>query len=176
MRAQISSWILLLKCFTQYVSKFGRLNSGHRTRKGQFSFQSQGRAMPNNIQTTIQLYSFHMIAMFYSKSFTLNSTVCEPRTSRHIIRLSKRQRNYRSNCRWIMEKASVLQINICFYFIDYLKAFDSLCGSQQTVENYERYGNTQTILPVSWETCVGVKKQQLKLDMQYLTGSKLGKE
>ena len=72
MRVQISFWILLLKCFPQYVSKFGRLNSGHRTRKGQFSFQSQGRAMPKNIQTTIQLYSFHMLARFYWKSFKLN--------------------------------------------------------------------------------------------------------
>ena len=32
---------------------------GHRTGKGQFSFQSQGRAMPKNIQTTIQFCSFH---------------------------------------------------------------------------------------------------------------------
>ena len=28
------------KFCTQYVSKFGKLNSGHRTGKGQFSFQS----------------------------------------------------------------------------------------------------------------------------------------
>ena len=34
----------------------------------------------------------------------------------------------------------------------------------------------QTILPVSSETCMRVKKQQLELDMQQLTGSKLGKE
>ena len=32
---------MLLKCCTQYASKFGKLNSGHRTGKGQFSFQSQ---------------------------------------------------------------------------------------------------------------------------------------
>ena len=30
--------MMLLKCCTQYVSKFGKLSSGHRTRKGQFSF------------------------------------------------------------------------------------------------------------------------------------------
>ena len=30
--------IMLLKGFTQYASKFGKLNSGHRTGKGQFSF------------------------------------------------------------------------------------------------------------------------------------------
>ena len=57
-----------------------------------------------------------------------------------------------------------------------MKAFDSLCGSQQTVENYKTDGSTQTNFPVSWETCVWVKKPQLEVDMQYPTGSKLGKE
>ena len=38
----------LRKCCTQYVSKFGKLSSGHRIRKGQFSFQSQRKAMPKN--------------------------------------------------------------------------------------------------------------------------------
>ena len=42
---------MLLKCCTQYVSKFGNLNSGHMTGKGQFSFQSQRRTMPKNAQT-----------------------------------------------------------------------------------------------------------------------------
>ena len=39
-----------------------RLNKGHRTGKGQFSYQSQTRAMPKNVQTTAQLHSFHMLA------------------------------------------------------------------------------------------------------------------
>ena len=34
----------------------------------------------------------------------------------------------------------------------------------------------QTTLPASWEICVQVKKQQLELDMEQLTHSKLGKE
>ena len=34
----------------------------------------------------------------------------------------------------------------------------------------------QTTLPVSWETCVQVNKQQLELYMEKMTGSKLGKE
>ena len=41
----------LLKCCTQYASKFGKLSSGHRTGKHQFSFQSQIRAIPKNVQT-----------------------------------------------------------------------------------------------------------------------------
>ena len=32
------------------------------------------------------------------------------------------------------------------------------------------------LLPVSWETCIQVTKQQLESDMGQLTGSKLGKE
>ena len=35
----------LSKCCTQYTNKFGKLSSGHRTGKGQFSFQSQRKAM-----------------------------------------------------------------------------------------------------------------------------------
>ena len=62
---------MLLKHCTQYFSKFGKLSSGHRPRKGQFSFQSQRRAMPKNVQTTIQLCSFHMLIRLYSKSFKL---------------------------------------------------------------------------------------------------------
>ena len=57
------SWkIMLWKCCTQYASKFGKLSSGHRTGKGQFSFQSQRKAVPKNVQTTTQLHSSHMLA------------------------------------------------------------------------------------------------------------------
>ena len=54
---------MLLKCYTQYASKYGKLSSGHRTGKGQFSFQSQRKAMPKNAQTTAQLYPSHMLVM-----------------------------------------------------------------------------------------------------------------
>ena len=49
------------KCCTQYASKFGKLSSGHRTGKFQFSFQSQRKAMPKNAQTTAQLHLSHML-------------------------------------------------------------------------------------------------------------------
>ena len=38
-----------------------KLSSGHRTGKGQFSFQSQRKAMPKNAQTTTQLHSSHLL-------------------------------------------------------------------------------------------------------------------
>ena len=51
-----------VKCCTQYASIFGKLGSGHRTGKGQFSLQSQRKAMPKNVQTTTQLHSSHTLA------------------------------------------------------------------------------------------------------------------
>ena len=51
----------LRKCCTQYANKFGKLSSGHRTGKGQFSFQSQKKAMPKTAQTTAQLHSSHTL-------------------------------------------------------------------------------------------------------------------
>ena len=66
----------MLKYCTQYVSTFGKLSSGHRVRKGWFSFQPQRKAMPKNVPTAIQLHSFYMLARLCSKSFKLcfNST------------------------------------------------------------------------------------------------------
>ena len=54
----------------------------------------------------------------------------------------RKDRGTRGQIYWIIEKARELQKNIYFCFIDYAKAFD-LCGSQQTVENSERDGNTR---------------------------------
>ena len=63
--------MMLLKCCTQYVSIFGKLSSGHRTGKGQFSFQLQRRAMTKNVQTIGQLWSFQRHIRLCSKSFKL---------------------------------------------------------------------------------------------------------
>ena len=44
------------------ASKFGKLSSGHRTGKGQISFQTQRKAMPEIVQSTTQLHSSHTLA------------------------------------------------------------------------------------------------------------------
>ena len=60
-----------VKVLHSSASKFGKLSSGHRTGKVQFSFQSQRMAMPKNVEITVQLHSFHMLARLCSKSFKL---------------------------------------------------------------------------------------------------------
>ena len=39
-----------------------KTRSGQKTGKGQFLFQSQRKAMPKSVQTTIKLHSSHMLA------------------------------------------------------------------------------------------------------------------
>ena len=50
-----------VKVLHSISSKFGKLSSGHRAGKGQFSLQSQRKAMPKNAQTTAQLCSSHTL-------------------------------------------------------------------------------------------------------------------
>ena len=62
------SWKMMLwKCCTQYASKFAKLNSGHRTGKCQFSFQSKRKTMPKNAQTSTELHSSHTVVKWFSK-------------------------------------------------------------------------------------------------------------
>ena len=49
-----------VKVLPSIYQQFGKLSSGHRTGKGQFSFQSQRMAMPKNAQTA-QLHSSHTL-------------------------------------------------------------------------------------------------------------------
>ena len=69
------SWKMMLwKSYTQYASKFGKLSSGHRTGKGQFSFQFQRKAMPKNAQTTTQLHSSQFSSVQLLSHFRLFET------------------------------------------------------------------------------------------------------
>ena len=68
------------------------------------------------------------------------------------FRKGRGTRDQIANIHWILEKAREFQKNIYFCFIDYAKAFD--CGSQQTVENSERDGNTRPPnLPLETSVC-----------------------
>ena len=67
-------------------------------------------------------------------------------------------------------KKQEFQKNIYFCFIDYAKAFD--CVDHNKLWKILK----ETTWPDSWEICMQVKKQQLELDMEQQTGSKLGKD
>ena len=66
------------------------------------------------------------------------------------------------------------QKNLYFRFIDYAKGFDFVDHNNlwKILKEMELLDH----LPASWWICVQVKKQQLELDMEQQTVSKLGKE
>ena len=89
------------------------------------------------------------------------------------FRKDRGNRNQIANIHWITAKARELQKNTYFCFIDYAKAFVWITTNCRKLLKRQEY---QTILPVSWESCMQDKKQQLEPDMEQRTGSKLGKE
>ena len=122
------SWKMMLwKCCTQYASTFGKLSSGHRTGKGQFSFQSQKKATPKNAQTTTQLHSSHMLVMLKILQARLQQYVNHELPDVPAdFRIGRGTRDHIANIHWIIKKAREFQKNIYFFFIDYAKAFDCL--------------------------------------------------
>ena len=168
---------MLLKCCTQYASKFGKLSSGHRTGKDQFSFQFQRKAMPKNVQATIQLCSFHMLGSLCSKSFKLDfSNMWTENFQMYKVHLEKAEEpeiklstplNYRES-KGIPEKTST---SASLTMLKPLTTWITTnCG-----KFFKRW-EYQTTLPVFWETYLWVKKQQQEWDMEQWTGLKLRKD
>ena len=95
-------------CCTQYANKFGKLSSGHRTGKGQFSFQSQRKAMPKNGQTTIALISHASKVMLKILQARLQQYVNHELPDIQAgFRKGRRTREQIANICWIIEKARV---------------------------------------------------------------------
>ena len=117
---------MLLKCCTQYGSKFGKIGSGHRTGKGQFSFQSQRKAMPKNTQT---LHNCTHLTRS-QKTFKILEARLQQYVNHEIpdvqagFRKGRGTRDKIANIHWIIEKAREFQKNIYFCFIDYDTAID----------------------------------------------------
>ena len=128
---------MLLKCCSQYANKFGILSSGHRTKKGQFSLQSQRRkGSPKKCSSycTIVLISHARKVMLNILQARPQQYINQELPSVHAgFRKSRRTRDQIANICQIMKKAREFQKNIYFCFIDYTKAFG--CGSQIIVEN-----------------------------------------
>ena len=71
---------------------------------------------------------------------------------------------------WIIKKEREFQKNIYFCFIDYIKAFD--CVDHTELWKILKEMVKPDHMTTSWEICMQVRKQQLKLDMEQHTGSK----
>ena len=100
-------------------------NSGHRTGKGQFSFQSQRKAMPKKCSNycTIALFSHASKLLLKILQASLQQYMnCEPPDVQTGFRKGRGPRDQIANFRWIIDKAREFQKNMYFCFIDYAKA------------------------------------------------------
>ena len=151
--------MMLWKCCTQHVSKFGKLSSGHRTGKGQFSFQSQRKAMPKNSQTTAQLHSSHTLVKWCSKfskpgfnnmwtmNFQMSKLVLE-NTEEPEIKLPTSTRSLKKQ-----ESSRKTSISVLLTMPKPLTVWITI--------NCEKFWNRweyQTSWPASWETYMQVRK------------------
>ena len=143
-----SKWVcpILGQIDIRYImcQKIWKTRQGHRTGKGQFSFQTQRKAMAKKAQTTAQLQSSHVLAKWCSK-------FAKPgfyRTRTMKFQMFKLD----------LEKAEEPEIKLPTSFGSSKKQESSrktstsvcwlcwslwLCGSQQTVRNSSRDGNTR---------------------------------
>ena len=148
---------MLLKYFTQYVSKFGKPSSWYGTGKGQFSTQSERRTMK---YYTTALISHTTKAMLKILKVRLQQYMNWELPNAQVgFRKGIRTRDKIVNVCWIMEIAREFQKNICF--IDYTKAFD--CVDHNKLWKILKRWEYQTTWPISWETYMHVRKQQLEL-------------
>ena len=101
-----------LRCCINYVSKPGRLSSGHRTGKGQFSFQFQSKAMPKKC-------SNYSIIAFISHANKVMLKILQVRFQQYMnqklpdapagFRKGRGTRDQIANMLWITEKAREFQ-------------------------------------------------------------------
>ena len=164
---------MLWKCYTQYANKFGKLSSGHRTGKGQFSFQSQKKG---NAKECSNYHTFAII----SHASKVMLKILQARLQQYVNRefpdvqvgfrkgrgargqmpisvgLSKKKGNVRKTSLYaLLTMPKPLTVWIT-----------TNCGK------FLKRWVYQTTWPASWETCMQVRKQQLELDMEQQTGSK----
>ena len=168
---------MLWKCCTQYVSKFGKLSSGHRTGKGQFSFQSLRKEMPKNAQTTTQLHSSHTLVTAAASKVMLK--ILQARLQQYVNReLPDGQSGFRKGIGTEIRlptsagsskkqgSSRKTSISALLTLPKPLTVWITInCGK------FWKRWEYQTTWPASWEICMQDKKQQLELDMEQQTGS-----
>ena len=120
---------MLLKCCTQYASKFGKLSIGHRTVKSSVFFP-----IPKK-DNAKECTNYHTIALI-SHASKVMLKILHARLQQYVnrelpdvqagFRKGRGTRDQIAKIRWISEKAREFQKNIYFCFIDYAKAFDCL--------------------------------------------------
>ena len=165
---------MLWKCCIQYVSKFEKLISGHRTGKSQFLFQSQREAMTKNVQTIALISHASKVMLKILQARLQQYMNHELPDCQDGFRKGRGPGDQIANIRWIIKKKQETSRKTSTALLTTPKPLTvwitTNCG-----KFFKRW-ECQTTWPASWEICVQVKKQHLEPDMEQQTGSKSGRE
>ena len=164
---------MLWKCCTQYVSKFVKLSSGHRTGKRSVFIPVPKKDNANECS------NYHTIALISHTSEVLLK-ILQARLQQHMncelpdvqagFRKGRGTRDLIANIFWIIEKQECSRktsISALLTMSMPLTVWITInCGT------FWKRWEYQTTWPASWETYMQFMKQQLELDMEQQTGSK----
>ena len=90
------------------------------------------------------------------------------------FRKGRGTRDQIANIHWIIEKAREFQESIYFCFIDYAEVFDGV--DHNKLWKIQKQMGIPEHVTCLLRNSVQVRKQQLEVDMEQQTGSKLGKD
>ena len=163
---------MLWKCCTQYASKFGKLGSSHRTGKAVFILiPKKGNAK--------ECSNYHPIALI-SHTSKVMLKILQARLQQYAnLKLLDVQAGFRKG----KESETKLPTSVGSSKKKKSSRKTSTSVSLTTPKSLTVWITTnfgkffkrweyQTTWPVSWETYMQVRKQQLELDMEQQTGSK----
>ena len=124
----------LFKCWIQYVSKFGKLSSGHRTGKVFIPIPKKVSAKNCSNYHKIVCISHTNNVMLKNLQARLQQYMNQELLDvQDRFRKGRGTRDQIANIHWIIEKVEDLQKNIYFYFINYVKSFG--CVSHNKLED-----------------------------------------
>ena len=145
---------MLLKCWTQYVSKFGKLS---KFWTGKVSFHS------NPKERQCQRMSNYCTIVLISHSGKVMLKILQSGLQQYVnwevpdvqagFRKGKGTRDQITNICWIIEKAREFQKNVYFCFIDYVIAFDCV-DHNKLWEILQKMGIPDHLTCLFWEICM----------------------
>ena len=163
---------MLWKCCTQNASIFGKISSGYRTGKFQFSFQSwRGNVRECSNYHTIALISHASNVMLKTFQARLqqyvNHELPDVQAGLEKIEESEIKLPISAGSSKKQESSRKTSISALLTMPKPLTVWITInCGKFWKKWEY------QTTWPASWEIGMQVRKQQLELDMEQQTGSK----
>ena len=150
------SWkITLWKCCTQYASKFGKLSSGHKTEKRSvfIPIPKKGNAKEcSNYHTTALISHASKVMLKILQARLQQYMNLEISDVQAGFRKGRGTRDQITNIHSIIKKQESSPKNLLLFY--WLCQSLWLCGSQQTLENSEKVGNTRLLdLPHEKSVC-----------------------